>query len=82
MKVLITGAAGFLGRECVKQFRSQNYRVMTTDQAGNLDIIGDLANRNFVGSLPEADIVVNCAAVQYVTKDVPLLFRTAILHRQ
>ena len=75
MKVLITGAAGFLGRECVKQLGNAGYEVITTDQSGKVDITGDLADRYFVGNLPEADIVVNCAAVQYVTKGVPLLFR-------
>ncbi len=75
MRVLITGAAGFLGKECVKQFRAQGDEVITTDKSGNVDIVGDLANPKFTAGLPDADVVVNCAAVQYVTKGVPLLFR-------
>jgi nucleoside-diphosphate-sugar epimerase len=75
MKVLITGAAGFLGRECVKQFRAQGHEIVTTDRAGNVDLIGDLADAAFTRNLPDADVVVNCAAVQYVTKGVPLIMR-------
>ncbi len=74
-KVLITGAAGFLGSECVKRFREAGYDVISTDKNGNVDIVGDLSDGLFVASLPTADIFVNCAAVQYVTKDMPLFFR-------
>lgn len=75
MRVLITGASGFLGKECVKQFTNESYDVVTTDRSGKVDYIGDLAEVDFVASLPDVDIVVNCAAVQYVSKDIPLLFR-------
>ncbi len=75
MRVLITGAAGFLGKECVKQFCDQGYEVVTTDNNGNVDYSGDLSDQKFTLSLPDVDIVVNCAAVQYVTKSLPLFFR-------
>ena len=35
----------------------------------------------FTASLPDVDVVVNCAAVQYVTKDIPLLFRKSFFER-
>lgn len=75
MRVIITGAAGFLGKECVKQFREQGYDIITTDKSGAVDLVGDLADKKFTAALPDADVVVNCAAVQYVTKGVPLLLR-------
>ena len=75
MQVLITGAAGFLGRECVKQFKDKGYQVITTDIAGSVDLIGNLADQVFTATLPDVDVVVNCAAVQYVSKGLPLLFR-------
>ncbi len=75
MRVLITGAAGFLGKECVKQFRANNDEIITTDKAGAVDLVGDLADKKFAAALPDVDVVVNCAAVQYVTKGVPLLLR-------
>lgn len=76
MKVLITGASGFLGKRCVQLLRLQNYRVITTDIIGEVDLIGDLSDKSFVNSLPEVDIIVNCAAVQYVTKNLPFFRRT------
>lgn len=75
MRVLITGAAGFLGKHCVKQFVNQAYVVVTTDKIGDVDLQGDLTNPEFTASLPDVDVVVNCAAVQYVTKDIPFIFR-------
>ncbi len=76
MRVLITGAAGFLGTECVKQFKINSYDVITTDKVGDVDLKGDLSDSNFTNLLPNVDIVVNCAAVQYVTKNLPILFRS------
>jgi nucleoside-diphosphate-sugar epimerase len=75
MKVLVLGASGFLGKSCVQLFRSHNYKVITSDKVGEVDIIGDLSDPEFSASLPDADIIVNCAAVQYVSADIPILFR-------
>lgn len=75
MRILITGAAGFLGAECVRQFRAAGHDVVRTDRAGDVDLPGDLSDRAFVASLPDIDVLVNCAAVQYVTKGVPLIAR-------
>jgi len=36
--------------------------------------IGDLSNTKFVESLPTVDVVINCAAVQYVTQKKPYLY--------
>lgn len=76
MRILITGAAGFLGKVCSTHFKnSSSFDVITTDKALGCDLLGDLSDLKFVKSLPEVDIVINCAAVQYVTKNKPLLFR-------
>ncbi|WP_179404323.1 NAD-dependent epimerase/dehydratase family protein [Burkholderia guangdongensis] len=81
MKVLVTGAAGFLGKECVKQLKGAGYDVVTTDKVGSVDVLGDLSDSKFVSSLPDVDAVVNCAAVQYVTKGVPLFMRKPFFYR-
>ena len=81
MRVLITGASGFLGRECVRQFSSRAYEVKTTDKTGRVDFHGDLSDPAFVSSLPDFDVVVNCAAVQYVSKDLPFFFRRSYFER-
>lgn len=74
--VLITGSEGFLGKEVSRLFRDDsNYRVLTTDQVAGADFIGDLSCRNFVEALPHCDVLVNCAAVQYVTRGKPLIFK-------
>lgn len=81
MQVLVTGAAGFLGRECVNQLRARGHLVATTDRVGTVDHLGDLADMTSVRLLPPADAVVHCAAVQYVSRDLPILFRTAYFQR-
>ena len=75
MRVLITGAAGFLGSECVRQFKTAGYDVISTDLYGDVDILGDLSDSCFVNELPNVDVVVNCAAVQYVSKNLPIFNR-------
>jgi len=75
MRVLITGAAGFLGKECAKLFKENAYHVITTDKLTGVDLQGDLSDAQFTASLPDVDLVINCAAVQYVSKDLPIFFR-------
>lgn len=81
MKVLVTGASGFLGKECVKQFLDAGDQVITTDKIGNVDIVGDLSDHNFVANLPNVDVVINCAAVQYVTKNIPFFNRNQFFEK-
>lgn len=81
MKILITGAAGFLGQECVKQFAANGHQIITTDRKGRVDLLGDLADALFTNTLPAVDAVVHAAAVQYVSQDLPLLNRKAYFHR-
>jgi nucleoside-diphosphate-sugar epimerase len=80
MNIVVTGAAGFLGRECVQQLRAEGHRVTTTDRAGAVDHLGDLSDKAFVARLPDADTVLHCAAVQYVTPKLPLLRRAEYFH--
>lgn len=75
MKIVLTGAAGFLGKECVTQLRSKAHDVVTTDRFGEVDVRGDLADEAFCRTLPDCDAVVHAAAVQYVSRDLPLLGR-------
>lgn len=77
MKVLLTGAAGFLGRACTARLQAAGHEVVTTDRAGPVALHGDLADPAFTRSLPDCDAVVHAAAVQYVSTDLPLLARQA-----
>jgi nucleoside-diphosphate-sugar epimerase len=72
MRIVLTGAAGFLGRECLAQLKAGSHDVVTTDRIGEVDVRGDLADEAFCRSLPECDAVVHAAAVQYVSRDLPL----------
>jgi len=81
MKILITGAAGFLGQECVRQFRDNGHQIITTDRYGQVDFLGDLADSPFCQSLPPVDAVIHAAAVQYVSQDLPLFKREAYFHQ-
>jgi len=80
-KVLITGAAGFLGKECATLFKNSGFSVITTDKVGHVDMQGDLSSPDFVSLLPAVEVVINCAAVQYVSKDLPFFFREAYFHK-
>jgi nucleoside-diphosphate-sugar epimerase len=74
-RVLITGAAGFVGKVAVQQFRAAGMEVVATDRHGHVDLSGDLSDPSFTRSLPSVQAVVHCAAVQYVSADLPLLNR-------
>jgi len=75
VRVVLTGAAGFLGRECLIQLKSGGHDVVTTDRFGEVDVRGDLADEAFCRTLPDCDAIVHAAAVQYVSGDLPLLGR-------
>lgn len=75
MHILVTGAAGFLGKECVDHFIRSGHTVVTTDLRGDVDLKGDLSKASFTESLPKVDVLIHCAAVQYVTPNIPFFFR-------
>jgi nucleoside-diphosphate-sugar epimerase len=71
MKILLTGAAGFLGQRTRSLLEQRGHVVMATDRVGNFPSTGDLAQSAFTESLPDADVVIHAAAVQYVSNDLP-----------
>jgi nucleoside-diphosphate-sugar epimerase len=81
MPILITGGAGFLGGECVRQLRDAGHEVITTDRRGDVDLTGDLSDKRFCRALPEVETVVHSAAVQYVSADLPWFSRRAYFER-
>jgi len=81
MKVLVTGGAGFLGRECLRQLSGERIEAVSTDRTGAVDFRGDLADPEFCATLPQVDAVVHNAGVQYVSPDLPFFFRRAWFER-
>ena len=81
MKTLVTGGAGFLGRECLRQLRAAGVDAVSTDRSGAVDFQGDLSDPAFCTTLPDAEAVIHCAAVQYLSPDLPLLARRAYFNR-
>lgn len=76
MRVLVTGANGFLGRVLCQQLRGEHVNLITTDKTGdNIDYLGDLSDAAFVSSLPDVEVILHLASVQYVTPNLPLFFR-------
>ncbi|NML17513.1 NAD-dependent epimerase/dehydratase family protein [Azohydromonas caseinilytica] len=81
MRILLTGANGFLGGYCAARLREVGHQVTTTDLAGPMDLRGDLADAHFTRQLPVVDAVVHAAAVQYVSPNLPLLGRVGWFRR-
>jgi nucleoside-diphosphate-sugar epimerase len=81
VKALVTGAAGFLGRECIRRLRAEGIEALRTDRSGEVDFRGDLASPEFCASLPEVDAVVHNAGVQYLSPDLPFFSRRAWFER-
>lgn len=75
--ILITGSSGFLGANLAQHLKKtfKSYIIKTVDKTGTPDFMGDLSNQGFVNGLEDCDIVIHCAAVQYVTKKKPIFFR-------
>lgn len=71
-KILLTGAAGFLGSHCLPKLKAAGHTIIKTDQNGDVDILLNLADSQTIRKLPEVDIVIHCAAVQYVTQKKPI----------
>jgi len=81
MKTLVTGGAGFLGRECLRQLRAAGFDAVSSDRSGSVDLRGDLSDAAFCATLPDADAVIHCAAVQYLSPDLPLFAREAYFRK-
>jgi len=74
-KILVTGANGFVGSKLTKLLKEKNYEVISSDITGEVAYQGNLLDSNFVKNLPDVDIVINCAAVQYLSANIPWINR-------
>jgi nucleoside-diphosphate-sugar epimerase len=81
VKILLTGASGFVARACQAELRRRGHVVATADRRGPVEYSGDLAQPAFCATLPEVDAIVHAAAVQYVSADLPWVRRQAYFHR-
>lgn len=64
-----------MGTACAKALQIDGHTVISTDRVGEVDFRGDLSDAAFVRQLPAVDGVVHSAAVQYVSRDIPLIAR-------
>lgn len=81
MKILILGSNGFLGKSLQKELRLNNIRYLTSDINGECDFPGDLSDISFVNSLPNVNVILNCAAVQYVTPKKPIFYKRKFFYK-
>jgi nucleoside-diphosphate-sugar epimerase len=81
VRILVTGAAGFLGSACVRQLVAKDHHVMTTDRRDGVAFVGDLSDWKFTGCLPDADVLVHASGVQYVSPDLPFFHRQKYFER-
>ena len=75
MNVLVTGGAGFLGLECVRQLRAAGHTPISTDRRAPADVHVDLTDASATSRLPDVNAIVHAAAVQYVSHNLPWLNR-------
>lgn len=69
MKVLVTGATGYLGREIKEYYLALNFEVITIGRSTQNDIVVDLENvkvEELVTQVTGVDTIVHCAAVNEV----------------
>jgi len=81
MRILVTGAGGFLGGHCAATLGRGGHEVLTTDRRGDVALAGDLADPSFTQALPDVDTIVHAAGVQYVSPDLPFWRRRRWFHR-
>ena len=75
LKVLVTGAHGFVGAALADALKASGYQVLTTDirGEGTVDHVGDLTDQVFVKSMisqVKPDVVVHSAALVPLTREV------------
>jgi nucleoside-diphosphate-sugar epimerase len=65
MRILVTGAAGYIGSALVRGLAAAGRDLLTTDQSAPADIIGNIAYPQFARSLitPEIDAVFHLASL-------------------
>lgn len=74
MKVLITGAAGFIGSKLLELFKNNGYEVIgwdriNTEDIVSIDMVDEIAVYNML-SMEHPDIIVHCAGSADVNKSV------------
>lgn len=63
MKVLVTGASGFIGRHVVKALWKRSHEVLTMDCVGQVDYVADITKP--LAPIPELDAVIHLAALSH-----------------
>jgi len=65
MRILVTGAAGYIGSALVRLLRAHNLDVIATDQSAPAPVIGNIAYPQFARSLitPDVDAVFHLASL-------------------
>jgi GDP-4-dehydro-6-deoxy-D-mannose reductase len=77
MKVLLTGATGFVGRWLSRELTSNGHEVLTAPSRGVLDLLDTVATRSFVEAA-EPEAVAHLAAISFgpdATRDPALAMR-------
>ena len=72
LRVLVTGANGFVGRNLVPYLKTKNFEILTTDIA-NSDVDGDLTDPKFVSdtlAMREFDALVHLAGMVSIPKSI------------
>ena len=87
MRVLVTGASGFIGRAACAELRSRDHRVAAlvrtpgTEPAGTRALTGDLTDPASLGAVidqAQPDAVLHLAAQTAATKDAELIERVNV----
>jgi UDP-glucuronate 4-epimerase len=70
MKILVTGAAGFIGKSVVERLRADNHDVIGVDRLPGADVMGDILDPATLSAGLGSEVVIHLAATAGVRKSV------------
>ncbi len=69
MKILLTGASGFIGRHLTRKLQSKGHTVIACSRKNGFDYTRMLSKKDWMPHLNHVDIIINCVGIIYETRE-------------
>ena len=69
MKILLTGASGFIGRHLTRKLQSNGHTVIACSRKNGFDFTKMRSKENWMPHLNHVDIIINCVGIIYETRE-------------